>query len=322
MIALGLIFPLAGAEFDLSIGYIAGAAGMLSAWLVVSTNISVWLILLITLVGSALIGAINGLLIVVARIDSFIATLGTGSILLAFILAVSNDEEIPGLKAGFISIGTYQFHGISIEIFYVVVLTIVAWYVLEHTPFGRRLYAIGSNREAARLVGVNTKLIIWTTFIISAVAAGLAGIVVTAQVGSGSPELGPSYLLPVFAAAFLGTTQIRPGRVNALGTTLAVYVIGLGVLAIELEGAAAWVTSVFNGLALLLAVGIAVPRVTKGKRKLGSEWAVQLVRRGRRGSTSVEGAQSVGESDGADGSRVTIVAPLDEESGTVGSPPS
>src|SRR6185437_3076094 len=120
---------------------------------------------------------------------------------------------------------------------------------------GRRLYATGGGRQVANLAGIRTSAYVICSFIASATIAAAAGILVVASVGTGSTEVGPSYLLPAFAAGFLGATQFRPGRYNVWGTVLAVYLLATGVKGLVLMGAAVWVPEMFNGFALLVAVG-------------------------------------------------------------------
>ncbi|MFJ8025701.1 hypothetical protein [Streptomyces sp. NPDC096311] len=140
------------------------------------------------------------------------------------------------------------------------VLAGVIWFVLEHRPVGRYMYATGSNAEAARLAGVRTNRVIFGTIVCTALIATIAGIVVTSRIATGSPTIGPPYLLPAFAAAFLGSTQIRQGRFNVLGTLIAVYALATGVKGLQLAGAPFWLPDLFNGIALLVAVALSVRR--------------------------------------------------------------
>jgi ribose transport system permease protein len=204
----------------------------------------------------AMVGVVNGLLVVRARIDPFITTLGTNSILLAAIYVTSNNENVLGIPQGFQEIASTQVFGIPLPVFYVIALALLLWYVLAWTPLGRRLYATGGGREVARLAGVPTTRYVIGAFITSAVVASAAGVLVIATIGTGSTEVGPSYLLPAFAAGFLGATQFRPGRFNIWGTVLAVYLLATGVKGLVLMGADVWVPDLFNGLALIVAVGL------------------------------------------------------------------
>ena len=134
-------------------------------------------------------------------------------------------------------------------------LAIVVWYVLECTPVGRRIYATGGNIEAARLAGIRTPLVIVAALAACGAIAATSGVLVSSQLGVGDPTIGPPYLLPAFSAAFLGSTQFRDGRFNVWGTVVAVYVLASGVKGLQLAGAPVWIPDLFNGLALLLAVG-------------------------------------------------------------------
>lgn len=156
------------------------------------------------------------------------------------------------------SLGTAQPLGIPVAFLYLVVLAAVAWYLLEHAPFGRQLQAIGGGKEAARLAGVPTRSYTFVALVISAGTAGIAGMVATASLGAASPDTGSAYLLPSFAAAILGATQVKPRRYNVVGTLVAIYLLAAGVTGLQLYGANLWATSLFNGLALILAVSLAL----------------------------------------------------------------
>jgi ribose transport system permease protein len=129
--------------------------------------------------------------------------------------------------------------------------------VLERTPLGRRVYATGGNLEAARLAGVRVTTVVVAALIACATIAAFAGVIVSANLATGDPTIGPAYLLPAFSAAFLGSTQFRGGRFNVWGTIVAVIVLATGVKGLQLAGAPIWIPDLFNGAALLLAVGLA-----------------------------------------------------------------
>lgn len=254
--ALGLTVALAAGVFDLSISAMIGLANIVVAEFMARDGIPIVPAILLTLAIGAAVGVVNGLLVVKARIDPFIATLGTQSILTAGILLTSGNENVLGIPPGFLKIATTEVLKIPLPVIYVVVLALVMWYVLEWTPIGRRLYATGGNREVARLAGVRTDAFVIGAFVCSGMIAAAAGVLVVATIGTGSSEVGPSYLLPCFAAGFLGATQFRPGRFNVWGTVLAVYLLATGVKGLVLMGAAEWVPDLFNGLALIIAVGL------------------------------------------------------------------
>lgn len=255
--ALGLLLPLSAGVFNLAIGLQVGFGSIFVGWLLVDHGVAIVPAVLLTALAGGLIGTLCGLLVVKARIDSFIATLGVSSLLAATITFVSNGEQILGAPAGFVSIGTGDVLGITYPVVFVAVIAIVLWYVLERTPLGRRVYATGGNPEAARLAGVRTSMVVIGTLTACGVVAAIAGMLVTARLGNADPVIGPAYLLPAFTAAFLGSTQFKGGRFNVLGTVVAVYVLAAGVKGLQLAGAPVWIPDAFNGTALLVAVALA-----------------------------------------------------------------
>lgn len=213
----------------------------------------------------ALIGLISGLIITKAKIDSFIATLGLSSILLAGIAWISGSRQILNLGDDFRLIAATEVLGVTLPFIILIVVAFVLWYVLERTPVGRRMYATGYNREGAQLSGIPTTRLIIGSLMLGGVVAALAGVLLTARINVGDPLAGPSLLLPALSAVFLGSTQFRGGRFNVWGTIVAVYVLATGVKGLQLMGAPNWITDMFNGLALLLAVGFAkFERGTRG----------------------------------------------------------
>ena len=119
---------------------------------------------------------------------------------------------------------------------------------------------MGGSSEAAALAGVRISRVILAALVTSGVVAGLAGVLLTSQLSTGDPTVGPGYLLPVIAAVFLGSTQFRGGRFNIWGTVVAAYVLAVGVKGLQLAGLPIWIPDLFNGAALLLAVGLAAWR--------------------------------------------------------------
>jgi len=257
IVALGLLVPLSAGVFDLAVGLEVGLGAILVAFLISRAGLSASVAILTALAAGVLVGLLNGLLVVKARIDSFIATLGTTSVLTALVTWISGATMILGLDPAFQELGNIKFLGLILPFYLMIVIALVISYFMEFAPIGRRFFATGGNLEAARLSGVNTSAVIIVSFIVCAVAAAIAGVLVTAQIGSGDPTLGPSYLLPAFTAVFLGSTQFRNGRFNVLGTIVAVYVLAVGVKGLQLAGAPNWIPYLFNGVALLLAVGLA-----------------------------------------------------------------
>jgi ribose transport system permease protein len=257
LVAISLVIPLAAGVFDLSVGYTAGFAGVLAGWFMANSSMSPWLVIVLTLVLMLVIGAVNGFVVVVLRVNSLIGTLGTGALIFAATKWVS-DEKIITERVRELSekIARGQVWGITTPVFIMVGVMLVVAYVLEQTTTGRRWYAIGFDADAARLVGIRARMLQMVAFLISAVISGLAGIVITARVNSASHEAGASYLLPAFAAAFLGATQFRRGRFNVWGAVVAVMLLGTGRVGLSLAGAPTWAYDVFLGVVLIGAMAI------------------------------------------------------------------
>lgn len=266
VMALALLLPLAAGVFDVSIGGAMTLAVVLVTWLfqVTAGDMPLPAAILITLLVGAVVGCVNGTLVVGARIDPFIATIGTSSVLLGLSQLVGGGTTISSdIPSSFTSIGRTLVAKLPLTLLYVAVLAVILWYLLEHTPFGRRIYATGANREAARLAGVRTNRVIFLTFVASAVLATIAGILYASRLGSGPPNVGASYLLPAFAAAFLGSTMIRPGRFNVPGLIVAMFVVAIGINGLQLYGIPFWVVDTYQGLVLIVAVVVARLRSTR-----------------------------------------------------------
>lgn len=279
MAAVALVVPLSAGIFNLAVGGQIGIASMMVAWLLVSIGLPISVAIVLTLLASGLIGLATGVLIVHFRIDSFIATLGMSSLLIAAVNLLSGGRQILGVPEPLVDFGTTRVLGLTYPFLLMIALSILVWYVLECTPLGRRIYATGANPEAARLSGVKVRWIMVGSLIVCGLLSGVAGILVTARLGNADPTIGPAYLLPAFTAAFLGATQFRRGRFNVAGTLLSVYVLAAGVKGLQLSGAPSWITDAFNGLALLVAVGLAASARAGAKPSL-------LQRLRRRGGAS------------------------------------
>jgi ribose/xylose/arabinose/galactoside ABC-type transport system permease subunit len=259
LVAVGLVVPIAAGVIDLAIGAEVGLGAILVARLLVG-SVPLPLAVALSLVAGAAVGVFSWLMITRARIPSFIATLGVGSLLTAAISWISSSQQIVNLPPAFAQLGTGQLFGLSYPFYIMIVVALVLWYVLERTPVGRRIYATGGNPDAARLSGIRTSRVILGALVTSGVVAGGAGLLLTSQLSAGDPTVGPGFLLPVIAAVFLGSTQFRGGRFNIWGTVVAAYVLAVGVKGLQLAGLPIWIPDLFNGAALLLAVGLAAWR--------------------------------------------------------------
>jgi ribose transport system permease protein len=255
--AIGLTIPLAAGAVDLAVGMEVGFGAIIVAWLLVDHGVPIVPAIALSVVAGGLVGLAQGLLITRARIDAIIATLGVSSLLTALIAWISGSTQILNLGTGFESIGLSQVLGLTLPVWIMLGLAVIVWYVMERTPVGRRVYATGGNIEGARLAGVNTGRVLIGAMVTCGILAAIAGLLASSQIDTGDPTIGPGYLLPTFSAAFLGSTQFRAGRFNVWGTVAAAYTLAVGVKGLQLAGAPVWLPDLFNGAALLLAVGLA-----------------------------------------------------------------
>jgi ribose transport system permease protein len=256
--ALGLILPLSCGVFDLSQAYTMSLTGVVAAYLVANHGYPLWLAIVLALLVAIFIGFVNVLVIVRLKIDSFIGTLATGSLIQAGITMVSHDNSINAnvLTAGFSKVAQGEWVGFTLPVFYALGLAVIVWYLFGHTATGRRMYATGFNNRAARLAGVRTDRLQMGSLLVGSFLAGLTGIVLASSIGAGDPTVGTPYLLSTFAAVFLGATQIKRGRFNAVGTIIAVVLLGTGVTGLGLANAPEWTGSMFIGVVLIAALGI------------------------------------------------------------------
>ena len=257
ILSLAAMIPMVAGKIDLTVGY-----GIV-LWHILAISLQTlglpWpLACLVVLALGAFSGFLNGLLVEVAKIDAFIATLGTGTVLYAIALWHTGGRQmVAQLPDGFYALnGTFVF-GLPITGYYVIAIALVLWVVLEYLPIGRYLYAIGANPNAAALNGIAVPRFVMGAFVASGTLTALAGILLASKLRIGQASVGLEYLLPALVGAFLGSTTIRPGRVNVWGTLIGVTILAVGISGIQQFGGSFWVEPLFNGVTLLVAIGIA-----------------------------------------------------------------
>jgi ribose transport system permease protein len=257
LLALAALAPLAAGYFDFSLGANAATSSLVCAALMARHDVGVVPAILAAVATGVLIGLVNGVMVARFQMSSFITTLGSATLLGGVIQWYSGGQTISaGVSPALLDFGSQQWLGLPRVVSVVVVLGALMWYLLGHTPYGRALYAMGSNPRAAHLVGIRVRRNLLLTFVIAGALAGMAGVVQTARVGGATADSGTSLLFPALAAVFLGATAIEPGRFNVLGTMIGVVFVSETVSGLTLAGASDWVDPVFNGAALLLAVGL------------------------------------------------------------------
>lgn len=272
LVALAVMIPLAANQFDLSAASVLGIAQVLANGLQTQQHLPWPLACLLVLAMGALVGAVNGLLVTKVRVNSFIATLGTGTILLGLNQWYTGGRQIVGaLDPAFTSLSAVvPGLGVPAPLLYVLVIGLVLWVVFDYLPLGRYLYVIGDNPRAALLSGIPADRYIVLAFMASGTLAAFAGIILQAQLQVGQSTVGQELMLPAFTGALLGATAIRPGRPNVWGTVLAVALLAVAVAGLSQLGAPFFVEPLFNGTMLVLAVGLAVATQRRRERRIAA----------------------------------------------------
>jgi len=254
---MALLCTVCVGEFvDLSVPAVFGFAATILPVLVVNHGWGVWPASLVALVGALAVGVVNGLLVVVAGVNTIVVTLGMGTLLEGISLWMSDLNTISGLPASFGKIALTPVGGLPISFYYGVVVVAGFAYLLAFTPLGRHIRFTGASREVSRLSGVRVNRIRFGSFVAASALSGVGAIIAVAALGGYNPTTSDSYLLPVFAAVFLGTAIIEPGRFNPIGTFIGIYFLETGILGLQLLGLQAWVSPVFYGGVLVVAVTI------------------------------------------------------------------
>lgn len=257
VLTLALLLPLTAGDYDLSGAATLMIAANVVALLNVNHGVPIWAAILAGIGTGVLVGATNGFFAIVFGLDPFIVTLGMATFLQGIVFWISASNNIVGIDS-LLAEWTIVKHVLSIpiEFYYGLALCIVMWYVFEYTSVGRRLLFVGRGRTVSRLSGINVARIRWGALAAAGGIYGLAGVMYAGTLGGSDPSSGTTFLLPAFAAAFLGATCIQPGRFNAWGSIIAVYFLVTGINGLQLMGVESFVQQLFYGGALVLAVAI------------------------------------------------------------------
>jgi len=230
-IALGMTFVIITAGIDLSVGSTAAMAGVVGVELI--ANGMNWpLAMLIAIGAGGVVGLGNGLLISVARLNPFIATLGMMTVVRGLTDVYTNAVVVVGPSDvlgpnNFGVIGLGKVAGIPVALIILVVLSVLAYFLLSHTRLGRYTYAIGSNQEAARLSGIPVRKYLVAVYVILGLLTGLAGMIAVSRLGIGEPNFGIGLELDVIAATVIGGASLFGGQGTIVGTLIGVFLIGI-----------------------------------------------------------------------------------------------
>lgn len=268
ILAIALVVPLVAGQFDLSVASVMTLSMIVCTGLFQSFEAALPLAVLAGIAVGLLFGIANGVFVARVGVNSLIVTLATGSAATGAAQWWTNGTIFTkNIPRTFQDLGQDQLAGIPLPVVFLAVIAVVVWWLLERTPVGRYLYALGDNPEAARLTGLRTTALTIGAFAVAGGLAGFAGVVQAAKLGAGNPTVGASFLLPAFAAAFLGATIYRLGQYNVLGTVIAVFVVAVGIAGLEQLGVPFYIEPIFTGIVLLGAVALTK---LEGRRPAGS----------------------------------------------------
>lgn len=257
LISIAALFPLISGYFDFSLGANAVMTQVMTAGFMSMFGLPLWLSIIIGLALGTLVGIANGFFVTKMGMSPFVTTLGMSMLLAGLMTWFTGGKTlVSGLDPALIKFGSTRLAGIPLVFYITLLIALVAWYFFTHTPFGRSLYAIGSNATAAKLVGLPVTKNVWWSFIVAGFIASCAGVLQLSRVGSAAASDGGTLLFPALAAVFLGATAIRPGFFNVWGTIIGAVFVSVSVSGLTLSGASGWASNVFNGVALLAAVGL------------------------------------------------------------------
>ena len=252
IMAIGQTFVIITAGIDLSVGSILAlvvviVAGVLPVYGVVPA------ILIGLFVGST-VGFVNGLGVTFGRVQPFVMTLGMLGIARGLAFIYTGGMPIPVLVKSFLFIGNGYILGVPVPAIIFLSLVIIAGLVLRYTPYGRYVYALGSNEEAARLSGVNVNLIKTSVYALSGLMSGIAGVLYASQLAVGPPIAGEGYELDAIASVVVGGTSLFGGEGGIAGTFLGAIIIGSMANILNLTGVSPFVQRLAKGLLIIAAV--------------------------------------------------------------------
>jgi len=256
-LAMSVLCTVMVGEFvDLSVTAVLGLSATLVPVLNVLYHQNITLSCIIAVAVGIAVGAVNGFLVVYIGVNTIVVTLGMSTLLLGIALWVSQLNTISGLGSQFSEIALKQVWGLPVSFYYGVALVLVFVYVVSFTSLGQHMRFVEVNRNVSRLAGIRVNRIRFGGFVVAGGIAAVGGIALVASLGGYDPNTSSSYLLPTYAAVFLGTAVVKPGFFNPIGTLIGVYFLETGVIGLEELGLNAWITDVFYGGVLIVAVAV------------------------------------------------------------------
>lgn len=256
IVAFGQTLVLLTAGIDLSVAGIAGLSGILSAWLMVNTGIHPYLCIVLVLAFAFLCGTFNGLLITKMNMVPFVVTLATGSIFTGAVYIITRGSPIPGIPPMITVLGQGTLGPVPYPTIVLIVLAIIGIYMLNFTPFGRYIYAVGGNENAAKIAGIKVARVTTVVYGLSAAMAAVAGILITSRLGTAQPSVGSNWVMPSVTAACIGGTSLAGGRGGIIGAIVGgAFMVVIANAVVILKISTYW-EQVITGIVILVAIAI------------------------------------------------------------------
>jgi ribose transport system permease protein len=273
VLAMAMLPPLVCGRFDVSVGANMTLCAIGAAALMSFHGVSIVPAIVFAVALGTFVGFLNGVVVAYLGVNSIIATLGAATIMGGLVTAYTHGIPISAnLPAGLTNLSIHNVAGVPVLFLLMAAIGVGAWFILTQTPFGRRLQAVGTNLSAARLTGLSVNRLVLLSFMLAGALSGIAGVLLIATRGSAGPDTADlGTILPSLAAAFLGATTWQPGRYNVPGTVLALFFLGAVTSGLALIGTQPWVTDVFNGTVVIVAValGVQIKRQRVGSLEVG-----------------------------------------------------
>ncbi len=255
ILAMGMTLVILTGGIDLSVGSVLAFSSIVAATFVTGDNPQSPLVaLLVGILTGAVLGLINGCIIAYLKIPSFVATLGMLSVARGLTYAYTGGMPVPNLSESFLNLGEGFFFGVPMPVLIFLLIFAILWVVLNHTTYGRSVYAVGGNVKSARTAGIATKPVIASVYVIAGLLAGLGGLILTARTSSALPQAGVSYELDAIAAVVIGGTSLSGGVGSIAGTLLGALIIGTINNGLDLLGVSSAYQQIVKGCIIVVAV--------------------------------------------------------------------
>jgi ribose transport system permease protein len=267
IVAIGQTIVLLTGGIDLSVGSIAGLSGILCSLLMTKMHVDTLSIIFISLVLGIILGCVNGILIGRLKLNAFIVTLAMGEIYGGLILVITRGYPILDLPESFAFLGQGMIGLVPVPVIFMLVITVVIAYILENTPFGRNIYAVGGNSVAAKLAGIKVENVTLYVYMLSGMFASFSGLLLTSRMNAGQPTIGSSWVMPSVTAAIIGGTSLSGGEGTIIGTIIGAAFMGVLANGIVLLNISSYWERVITGAVVIIAVVIDLLRKIRSQKE-------------------------------------------------------